>query len=254
MNKRFKEECIKRFHYLDSIYDGETPEGQEKIKRTYYALQDLMDIYNPSKATKKAKRSLKETLLREKQFLQQNKKAIKLIEPLAVSNTIVLGDEPANVYLPEETRFELIHDFFREVLDKELFEVFMYIFNNKKYFFHHYKSNEERKNLEVFLEYFQEPHILLNRYGTLQEVYISCHEIGHGIIELYNPSYNNNSNNVFDEIISMFFEYLCLDFLKSFEKFAANSTDVLQDDFDYYSDASLTIIYQLELIKRCNFI
>ena len=168
MKINFQNVCDTRLKRLKNLQQNPKFELDETIEDTIEALTfilKILTIKNPEKNNEKLEYRLKW----EAAFLKEYKEALRFIEPFSKEDPIILGEEPKEVKISNEDRDILIYDFFKNSLDLEMFEIFEYIFKQRQRFFHYHKKNTDQANRTVYLPYYNESHIFLNKYGRSEE-------------------------------------------------------------------------------------
>lgn len=127
--------------------------------------------------------------------------------------------------LTDEELFSLVHDFYRDSTDAELFKIFRGMFKKRNRLVHLSRLQEiEPISESIFLPYYHKVHIRMKRKRTINDILELSHEYGHLVQYLMN--YDKaffESNYMFTEIVSLFFELLNADYLKHFEEFRSAS-------------------------------
>ena len=78
----------------------------------------------------------------------------------------------------------------------------------------------------IFLPYGKKTYICMKRYGVVEDIFDLVHEYGHGIHFSMNFDMKVYENNyLFVEIVSIFFELLCMEHLISFKEFEEATLD-----------------------------
>ncbi len=152
--------------------------------------------------------------------------------------------------LGKRGQYELLHEFFSKALDPELFNVFMDIFRYRDSNIHDAEYNG-KSGRTIYLPYFDEVHIGINRNYTIEDLATLGHEFGHGIE--YKTNYRENmfyENGMFMEAVSCFFEILMLDFLKGKEMFSSSAMEYQQRTYFYECYFGNAILVENYLFKR----
>ncbi len=152
--------------------------------------------------------------------------------------------------LGKKGQYELLHEFFSRAVDPELFKVFMDIFRYRESNIHD-AEYDGKSGRTIYLPYFDEVHIGINRHYTIEDLATLGHEFGHGIE--YKTNYRENmfyENGMFMEAVSVFFELLMLDFLKGKEMFSSSAMEYQQRTYFYECYFGNAILVENYLFKR----
>lgn len=129
------------------------------------------------------------------------------------------------IILSDEQLFDLVHSFYREEANKKIFVDFEKLFKNRRKNFKIYREPSFICYADsLYLPYKEQFFSRLNVRNNIRDVAIMAHEFGHGIQQLNN--YNQNifgKNKIFLEIISTFFELICLEHFSKVPEFSKQS-------------------------------
>lgn len=120
---------------------------------------------------------------------------------------------------------DILHDFFKNNTPKNIYKIFLDIYNeNKKSIRFINGDNLNYTGEIIYLEYFKKYYIMGCIQNSIEDIMTFAHEFGHAIQFYLN--FNNNlygELNIYIEIISIFFELICNEYLLN----------------SFYSDASI---------------
>lgn len=114
-------------------------------------------------------------------------------------------------YITHDEVLTLVHDFFRDI-DEEFFKYFLEIFNNRYKLIRFTDKSSSINNREcdgycIFADGVRKNYISVIDETGLPKLINLTHEIGHGILNLYNSKFLYNSYDEFlSEVGSLFFE------------------------------------------------
>lgn len=247
--KKFKKQCTNRIYEL--LIKLQVDRENEEIKRTICHLYGIIDIIK-AQGEEEEEDNIAKIILDNTNFLARQKQVLRLIEEFSKIEMPILGEEPTDPNISREDRITLVHDFFKEVLDRHMYEVFSQLLKRRKELVHYFKNpNENKVNREVYLPFYHEAHIFINETSSIDTISSLCHEYMHAIISMINDDFNQS--HILAEISSEFAETLVLDYLKRDSLLNAFTSDLLCYTYcEYLSDAKILQI-QSELLKKCHF-
>lgn len=124
-----------------------------------------------------------------------------------------------NTALNKKDIIELLHDFFKNGTNKEIYNLFCKIYKDNKKNIHFFTYDELSYSGEtVYIDYFKKTYIQVFNSYSFEDLATFAHEFGHAI--QFNMNFNNNlykELNVYIEIISIFFELICLEYFSKGE-------------------------------------
>lgn len=207
--KLFKE----RLRKLESMRKTVNGKELELISSTILILHDLLDT--------KDKFFSEENF--EMEFLEQEYKNLVpssfLWNSVREFSTFHFPDDIDVPMVPDlkisnKDVLDLVHDFFKNATNKEIYELFMKLFKERKKYLHFVNSApEDFYGDSIYLPYSNELFIQMTRQYEFADISTLAHEYGHGIQFLV--SFHDNmyqKNIVFIEIISMFFEMIITEY------------------------------------------
>lgn len=240
---KFKEQYAELL-YLSISSTGET---LKKIDQTLDVMRGLFYSFERSDL------DIKTMLTKDAEMLKSIEEFRHLITPL--SREIDFDFIEKNVFFPkinDEDYFSLIHDFFKEALDRELFKIFSEMFKKRNDLVHLYRLGGNGKEAaSFFFPYYRQVHILLRRSGKIKDFSDLSHEYGHGLQYLmnYDPAYLLD-DMYFAEIVSTFFELLNLEYMKKYEEFKRSAIKEQAGIFMEYCDASILLNEEAKLLDH----
>jgi len=223
-------------------------EELNKIDKTISAIESLFENdVQPS--------SIEEQLKEEKQAFERMNSYLELLNPLASERTP--RKRASYNSIPEvtiETLFKLMEEFFKEALDKELYKIFKTMFKDRSRLVYFNNIGTGFKGAEaILLAYYREVYIRLRRTHKIEDLGNLAHEYGHGIESLYNEGFELTPGNIlFSEIVSTFFELLCLDYMRTKREFIKASTDYETRIFSAIVDRSKQITAEQIILNNPN--
>ncbi len=148
--------------------------------------------------------------------------------------------------------YEIICTFFRRVLDDDLFDLFLETFNRKNELVHLFSEDSKAPDgFEIFLWGLKEAHIFFTLRKDISNFSSLAHEFGHAIADTYHfAPHINDSIYIFEEIISVFFELLCLDYMKKMRVFRDSAYNYNLMRFDGERKRSINILIYEEYWRK----
>ncbi len=165
-------------------------------------------------------RNFSEKFLDEYDAMVRGGKFLNVIRPLAGKEQILPYVEISNYNLiNRNVMFELVQEFFETVLSPKTYSLFSEFFDmrNSHIFLGNYDTPET-----LFIEYLKEPIIISIDNKTVDDIASLAHEFGHAIHFLVGSKYDytcESEDDTFVEIVSMIFEIMFMDFLRSKKHF-----------------------------------
>ena len=243
MDRTFIILCRRRIQYLKKLLLRTTNiHDQITIENTIKNLEEILNFKTQSNTDSNKHNSIDEEFL----FLEKHSTTIEFLHAQTPSQ-IIIKTEPKYIKISQAHLFTLIYDFFKKILDPEMFKYFLYFFQNRKHFIHFLDKDFYA---EIFLPYYKEAHIFVYKKDDWLNIFKGlCHEIGHLLVEFINSSYNSNSS-LYGEIPSIIYETLCLDYLKSIPEFHDLANYELQDDFNTFCYDNQIIFLQKQVWEQ----
>ncbi len=208
--KEFKD----KYKILQKLYKKETNENiKRKIKNTQRIIELCLtnELLPPDIATILEEDYIE---LTSSSYLWPYIKSIAKIHNDFVPN---FSDDKAN--FSKDEIISLLHDFFKNGTNKDIYKLFCNIYENNKKNIHFIDSDELLYAGEIiYLEYFNKTYIQIFKGYSFEDISTFAHEFGHAI--QFNLNYHDNLHDelrVYIEIISLFFELICLEYFKKSE-------------------------------------
>ncbi len=152
--------------------------------------------------------------------------------------------------LSKKDIIELLHEFFRNGTNKEIYDLFCKIYKENKKNIHFFTFNELSYSGEtIYIEYFKKTYIQVFNSYSFEDMATFAHEFGHAIE--FNINFNNNlykELNVYIEIISIFFELICLEYFSKGE-FSKASIITSYSNLDEHLRSSKSIANEFILLE-----
>ena len=153
-------------------------------------------------------------ILLEEDYLElsSTKFAWEYIRKIAkINNDFIPNFTKDDTILSKREIIDLLHDFFKNGTNKEIYELFCKIYKDSKKNIHFVECPEVSYSGEtLYLEYYKRTYIqVFKRYG-FDDLTTFAHEFGHAIE--FNMNFHNNlltELNLYIEIVSIFFELIC---------------------------------------------
>lgn len=226
------------------------------IKQCYYLLTELniVDMYEEETTESELYERMYETYYKylpyENLITSFDKNLKKFEIPFTVFDyDYVLGS------IPQYQHFEFIHDFYKSLNDKDIFNAFLTTFNNRKT---QYKFKDDEGDYYAGITYsipylnkFYVSQIYDRKSTDVNNLLTGVHEYGHVISDVLNPK-----NMVVDsdvcEIETLFFELVATDYYSKIlgtDKFYLYSLEKLKD---YYEDNKINKYVKKEIEKYQN--
>lgn len=165
-------------------------------------------------------------LERDRLFLV--KPYIDMIEPLSKRDGIAESKKNHGIRKYSEGELlEVIDGFLGTALDNDFYKKLRKIIKKSSKYVHMSRIGEMDGDGEaIYLPYFDELLIRIKRIDTINDLGSLAHEFGHGLQDFTN--FNRqlyNEKCMFVEIVSIFFEFLLRDYLKSMREFKMATID-----------------------------
>lgn len=151
-----------------------------------------------------------------------------IVEPLTKQEKIPFSPRYASIpKLTDEDLFDLIHDFFKETTDREMFKAFRRIYKKReKFVAMHYLQDDTVTADAMYLPYYNQTYIRKKRNHDFDDLADLIHEFGHGI--QFFTNFDRRlfyENEPFSEVISMFFELLSMEYFAKMGVFSRAASD-----------------------------
>ena len=159
--------------------------------------------------------TIEECLLSEYQNLIGSQNLWPLCETLAKHVNDDLPNFPyPDLHLTNNDLLELTHDFFKNATSKEIYQIFLKLFKQRKNIYFTDELDELNFHADsMFLTFDESFYLRMEKKNEFADIATMAHEFGHGIQFLIN--YNGTlltTLYVFRELISTFFELLCTEY------------------------------------------
>lgn len=154
------------------------------------------------------------------------------------------------VSIKDKELLELINSFFSSALDQELYDLFRRMFDNRRELVSlHSMDYDMTIGESLFLPYYKSVYIRLKRFQDVKDPANLAHEYGHGIqfLNNYHPNFYWGAS-IFSETVSLFFEILMSDYLKTVSAFKS-SVPMLQ-----FRALNLTLLSSNRIIVERNML
>lgn len=235
-----------KIKYLeDLIMSGKGLEDKDKILDTIETMECLWDENEQSLNPK----PLKELAVRHKEVFKGNSFLFEYFFEYLLNQDIWCTRPRQFFELSDNDLIELVHDFFRESLDKKLYQTFSKCLKRRgqNIYFHNLMGFREADC--IYLDYFKEVLIRVYRKDDIDDVASLAHEFGHGIQFMENYSTDIYSRQrVFIEIVSSFFEILSLEYLKGFDRYKDSAISKAAVTFNKSLDQTSDVILEHEIL------
>ncbi len=162
---------------------------------------------------------------------------LQILEPL--SEMPFLTEEKKNFYAPklgDEELFEILREFFIKATDREIYGYFKRVFKKRNRYVHTDRLMEDGPVADtLYLPHYDRAHIRLKRQDAVEDFTGFSHEFGHALQFLlaFHPNILS-SNYIFSEIVSIFFELLGYEYLRTcapFQNKSRKNEKVVMNDF-----------------------
>lgn len=219
MNAWYKEKFLKDIDRLLELRKTASPSQVEKIDESISIIESCIadEVKNVPTDLKRRIKYDREWMIGDDEFF------LELLEE-GLGNIPFLSYEHKYFYTPKLSRsdlFDLTHDFFQKVLDKDLYKIFRAVFKRRDrgLFMDHLREDGEIADT-MYLPIYDRSYIRLRRKDAIYDITGLAHEYGHAI-EMQSGYHPNlfREHVFFSEVASIFFELLCFDYLKMFKEF-----------------------------------
>ncbi|MBE6140387.1 MAG: hypothetical protein E7172_02500 [Firmicutes bacterium] len=153
----------------------------------------------------------------------------------------------------KEELFDICFNFIENVFPKNIKDQIINHYQHSMTIFH-IPNYEYLKGETVYIPYLEESYIYLYGHLNFKMAMILIHEIAHSYHYLNNYMPPYNKNNCFCEIISLFFEFLFLNYYLDNLKYSDISKKLLIENFSFYNYYSIKINKLLKLYKKINYL
>lgn len=180
----------------------------------YNRIKDNLEIIKQIWEKEKISLNIEDILLKDYLDLSKTKFLWKPIEESArLDSSFIPNLKVKEIDFTNKELFELIHDFFKNATNKEIYELFLKIYNQNKKSIHIIDKDYSYPGDTLYIDYFNKTYIQVYKDHTFEDLTTLAHEFGHAI--QFNSNYNINyfkDLNVYLEIVSIFFELLCCEY------------------------------------------
>lgn len=180
----------------------------------YNRIKDNLEIIKQIWEKEKVNLDIENILLKDYLDLSKTKFLWKPIEESArLDSSFIPNLKVKEIDFTNKELFELIHDFFKNATNKEIYELFLKIYNQNKKSIHIIDKDYSYPGDTLYIDYFNKTYIQVYKDHTFEDLTTLAHEFGHAI--QFNSNYNINyfkDLNVYLEIVSIFFELLCCEY------------------------------------------
>jgi len=198
---------------------------REKLLKLKSSITDPLEIDKIDKTLKQIEaaltmhiddRTFSEAFLDEYDTMIKGEKFLNVIRPLAVKANTFSDIAPRSMRsITKSIMFELVEEFLETILSKETYNVFREFFKmrDNRVFLGDFEFPET-----IFLDYYRDPIIICPNRRSINDISSLAHEFGHAIHFLLGNDSDckgDNCDDTFVEVISMTFEILFMDFLRS---------------------------------------
>ena len=243
-------ELQEKYQRYTNLLSKVDPKERKKLEES---LATLKFVLNPPPDTKV---TLPTLLCEEYKKLIKGQELWPVCQKMAKLSNLDIPDYTyPEITLRNEELLALTSQFFKNVTPPEVYERFIFLFNQRKTCF--LNSNILGFYADsLFLQYDQSFYIRLEKKNEFSDLATLVHEYGHGIqfLTTYNPEFFNELA-VFSEIVSIFFELLCTEYYTNDSKLGKLAIISNYDFWDtscgeaYYVTEELPIIK--ELSRKC---
>ena len=221
--------------------------SSDKLAILDYDISTLMDNL---KQPRKIKVTLEEVLFREYQNLISSENLWRYCEELS---RYVCDDIPKFPYpylvLSYSDILELTHDFFKNVISKEIYSLFLKLYKQRKNFFIHSEDVGFHGD-SLYLQYDESFYTRLEKKNEFADISTMAHEYGHGIQFLTN--FNGtllNSLYAFHEIVSTFFELLCIEYYAKDTEIGKKAIAANYEFWNIICESAFSLTRELQILK-----
>ena len=244
----YEKEFLKRIKRLNAIRRKAHPNEYPIIDDTIRTMEIIIaDAKRPKKKT------LIESIEDDYDYLRENSFLWNYIRKFAtLSVPEYYGDFVLDniLDLTDDEIFAYTHDFYRDATDKETFEQFLKIFakRNKQVKLFQEKYSDFTAD-SVYLAYYNDIFIRLNKKGTFTDVASLIHEYGHGLqmTQNYHP---NMLDNPYNEIISVTFELISHERFSKDERLCIAAADSQWEDFNSRILFADDLVDEIAIVKQ----
>ncbi len=211
----YKKELREKYNLLQKLYRT-TNNDIEKIK-----IFNTMQVIESCLSRELVPGEIE--ILLEQDYLELTKSKFiwPYIKEISMINNdfIPSFDSNREIQFSKKDIIELLHDFFKNGTNKEIYELFSKIYKeNIKNI--HFLDNFETNYLgeTIFLDYFKKTYIQVFKRNSFEDLTTFAHEFGHAI--QFNLNFKNSlfkELNTYIEIISVFFELICNEYFAKTE-------------------------------------
>ena len=226
----YENEFRKRIKELKEIRKKSHPNERVLIDETIRTMINIIDYYKNNNDPKLVDAIESDYLfLKSNSFLWENVRKFALIDAPNIYGEFIFEN---SLDISDDEVIGLTHDFYKNATDKKTFDTFLKIYNkrNKNLGIFQDPTTEFVADT-VFLPYYQDSFIQLNRKNTYDDVGALIHEYGHSIQHLtnFNPTLYDT---VFAEVISVFFEIISFDYYANVKGLQYSTAMAQWDDFN----------------------
>ena len=164
----------------------------------------------------------------EYEMLDGIRNFIYLASPIAESGQIENHSRYISIPRLSDSDFlDIVHGFYKDCTDREIYKSFRANYKRRGELLSMDRLMEIAPSPQsIFLPYGKKTYIRMKRYGVVEDIFDLVHEYGHSIHFSTNFDMKMYENNyLFIEIVSIFFELLCMEHLISFKEFEEATLD-----------------------------
>ncbi len=176
---------------------------------------------------------------------------MSILEPISGDNEVYAPYKYFPVpQLSDDDFFAVVNDFFKDVLDKELYGVYRGMFKRHDKWVHMCRLMEKFPNPNaVFFPYGRKVPIRLKRSNTAEDLVSLSHEYGHGIQfrSNFHPDFFK-FGNAFVEVISLFFELLSMEYFGKFPEFQESLHAYRIASFDNLATRGDMLLFEMDVL------
>lgn len=244
----YEKEFLKRIKKLNVIRRKSHPNEYPIIDDTIRTMEIIIaDAKRPKKKT------LIESIEDDYEYLKDNNFLWNDVRKFAtLSVPEYYGDFVLDNFLDltDEEIFQYTHDFYRDITDKEMFELFLKIFakRNKQVKLFQEKYSDFTAD-SVYLAYYNDTFIRLNKKGTFTDLASLIHEYGHAI-QMYSNYHPNMLDNPYNEIISVTFELIAHEYYSKDERLCISAADSQWEDFNSRILFADDLVDEIDIVKQ----
>ena len=242
----YENEFKKRIRALKEIRKKAHANERELIDVTITTMLDVIEDYKDTKPSE-----LVTAMESDYRFLKSNSFLWEDVRKFAKMNCIDYYSEfifENGLELTDDEILALTHDFYKSATDKETFEKFLKVFNKRHKTLGIFEDQySEFVADSVYLPYYHDVFIQLNRKNTFEDVCSLVHEYGHAIQATTN-FHPNIYNSCFAEIISVFYELI------SFEHYSIVNDLKISAGMAQWDDYNSRILFADDLCDEFDII